>query len=118
MTDVEREIAEATRHVLQPWIDSVQARMTDGKVRAHRQAFRKFADWCLFYQVPTPCNAIVCARFLLELIEEDRPLDEVKAVAAAIKYFYSQRRIYLDHDPLDAAIEVAEAQLSPGRVLQ
>jgi hypothetical protein len=47
-----------------------------------------------------------------------RPLDEIKAAADAIKYFYSKRGAPLDHKPIDAVIAMTEAQLTSGRVLQ
>jgi hypothetical protein len=117
MTESEREIASDTLHLLRPWIESLEARMSESEIKAHRKAFQGFMDWCAFYQVPTPCSGIVAARYLLDLLAYGRQLDELKAAAAAIKYFYRQRRAYLDEEPIAAAIELAEAQLNPGRIL-
>jgi hypothetical protein len=117
MSENEREIASDTLHLLRPWIESLQAKMSESETRAHRKAFQGFMDWCAFYQVPTPCSGIVAARYLLDLLSYGRPLEELKAAAASIKYFYRQRRAYLDEEPIAAAIELAEAQLSTERIL-
>jgi hypothetical protein len=83
-----------------------------------RDAFMRFVDWTLFYGLAPPVNGTVVAGYLLEMIScSDAPIEEVRLAAAVIKRYYREHRVYLDEQPIAAALELAEAQLSPGRTL-
>ena len=89
--------------------------MSDEEADRRRRAFRAFADWCTRYEVSTPCGSYVVCRYLVEMINDCRPLDEIAAAADAIKAVYAKRGAPLDHRPIDAVLAMAEAQLAPGR---
>ncbi len=64
-----------------------------------------------------PVNAEEVAAYLLEMAVDGVPLATIKRSGASIAAHYRQRRHFLDEAPIKAALKIAAAQLSPGRVL-
>jgi hypothetical protein len=76
-----------------------------------------FVDWCLFYQLAPPVTGTAVAGFLLEMVAQGEPIDDIRLTARVIKRYYRDHRVFLDELPIDRALEVASAQFDPTRVL-
>lgn len=64
-----------------------------------------------------PVSGEQVAIYLLEMMADGASLADIKRAANAIAACYAQRRTFLDLVPIRAALKIAEAQLSPGRIL-
>ena len=114
MSEENREMRQAVLSLLAPWMNRTRPQMSDEK----REEFLLFADWVTFHGLRPPVSGLEVAGYLLELIAENVQLDRVRRAAEAIRSYYRVHRVYLDSEPIDAALALAEAQLSPERVLQ
>jgi hypothetical protein len=81
------------------------------------ESFRHFLDWAAFNGIDMPADAIDVANYLLELLHDGADLPMIRRHAAAIHVTYIERQTFLDPRPIEAAIAIAENQLSPNRVL-
>ena len=79
--------------------------------------FSNFVDWCAFQNIGMPVEAEVVAEYLVALLEDGNRLEDIRRVAASIVNSYKRRRCFVDLLLIEAALELCEAQLSPGRVL-
>jgi hypothetical protein len=64
-----------------------------------------------------PAEGEAVAQYLLELMADGAALSEIRRVAVSISTSYKRRRCFLDALPVEAALAMCEAQLSPDRVL-
>jgi hypothetical protein len=85
--------------------------------RRDRDEFDQLVDWARFYGLRMPVSGEEVATYLLEMMADGASLDDVRRAANAIAACYAQRRRFLDLVPIKAALKIAAAQLSPGRVL-
>ena len=81
------------------------------------EAVRHFMDWCAFEAVPMPATGEDVAAYLLDMMADGVPLAMLERAAAAIAEAYQERQTFLDLRPIQAALEIAEAQLDEGRVI-
>ena len=79
--------------------------------------FAQLVDWARFYGLRMPVNGEEVATYLLEMMADGASLAEIKRAANAIAACYAQRRRFLDLVPINAALQIAAAQLSPDRIL-
>jgi hypothetical protein len=77
----------------------------------------QLATWAAFYGLRMPVSGEEVATYLLEMMVDGASLTDVKRAANAIVACYAQRRHFLDLVPIKAALKIAAAQLSPGRIL-
>ena len=82
-----------------------------------RDEFDHLVDWARFYGLRMPVSGEQVATYLLEMMADGASLAEIKRAANAIAACYAQRRRFLDLVPIRAALKIAAAQLSPGRIL-
>ena len=82
-----------------------------------RDEFRDFADLAAFYGLRMPVNGDQVATYLLEMLAEGASLADVRRAANAIAACYAERKRFLDLAPIQAALNIAAAQLSPDRTL-
>jgi hypothetical protein len=85
--------------------------------RRDRDDFDQLVDWARFYGLRMPVSGEEVATYLLEMMADGASLADVRRAANAIAACYAQRRRFLDLVPIKAALKIAAAQLSPGRVL-
>jgi hypothetical protein len=64
-----------------------------------------------------PADAEVVAGYLLELAGDGVRLSIIRRTARAIQSAYVERRCYLDPRAIEAAIDMVEAMLKPGRTI-
>jgi hypothetical protein len=81
-----------------------------------RDEFDQLVDWARFYGLRMPVSGEEVATYLLEMMADGASLADIKQAANAIAACYAQRRRFLDLVPIKAALKIAAAQLSPGRV--
>ena len=113
----EDELAEHHSSILRGCI-ALMTKMPSPEQRARqRDDFRAFADWCDFYGLSMPVEGEDVAQYLLELMADGASLAQLERVAASVSAFYQQRRCFLDPVPIEAALVLAEAQLSPNRTI-
>jgi hypothetical protein len=74
-------------------------------------------DWAAFYGLRMPVSGEQVATYLLEMLADGASLADVRRAANAIAACYVERRRFLDLVPIKAALQIAEAQLSPDRIL-
>lgn len=79
--------------------------------------FSQFLEWAHFYDLHMPVEGEAVAAYLITLMHDGNKLEDIKRVAESIASSYKRRRCFLDLLPVEAALEMCEAQLSPGRVL-
>ena len=82
-----------------------------------RDEFAQLVDWARFYGLRMPVDGEAVGTFLLEMLADGATLAEIKRAANAISAVYEERRRFLDRVPIRAALKIAAAQLSPGRIL-
>jgi hypothetical protein len=82
-----------------------------------RDSFRQFLDWCSFHGVPMPAEGEEAGHFLLDLLMSGATLESLQQTAEAIVLCYELHHWPLYQVPIRAALEMAAAQLAPGRVL-
>jgi hypothetical protein len=87
------------------------------RTRSETSDFSRFVDWARFYDIPMPAEGEAVAQYLLELMADGAALSEIRRVAVSISTSYKRRRCFLDALPVEAALAMCEAQLSPDRVL-
>jgi hypothetical protein len=117
LSQIEQDLITSVSKLLGPWIDQVRRQQSDEERIAFRRQFARFADWVAFYSLRPPVNGYVIAGYLLELVSSGAGLDDVNEAAEAIRFTYALRRVPLDLEPINAALALAAAQLSPGRTL-
>ncbi len=75
------------------------------------ETFRRFVDWTVLTGIKSPGGRDV-AKFLLEMLAAGAALEMIERAADAIHRGYVEHRLYLDLLPVEAALEIAAAQLS------
>jgi hypothetical protein len=86
-------------------------------MRRQADDFQKFLDWARFYGLPMPATGDDVAEFLLELLADGVPFPDIEQIAASVAAGYEHHKVFLDSRPIKAALALAEAQLSPDRIL-
>jgi uncharacterized protein (DUF2236 family) len=107
----------ANNLTLQTWIKARAMQDDPGQQKRQAEAFDHFVAWARFYGVPMPCSGEEVASYLLEMLADGTAEAVLRESAAAIQKVYIVRRTYLDPRPIEAALAIAAAQLSPNRVL-
>jgi hypothetical protein len=78
---------------------------------------RRLMGWAAFYGLQMPVSGDDVAAFLLELMADGASLQEIQEVATSIMDSYERHEVFLSTRPIKAALALAEAQLSPDRIL-
>ena len=99
--------------MLRLWIEAMRM----PRNRNETSDFSRFVDWARFYDIPMPADGEAVAQYLLELMAEGAALPDIQRIAASISSSYKRRRCFLDALPIEAALAMCAAQLSPDRVL-
>jgi hypothetical protein len=89
----------------------------DAPTKIERSDYHQFLDWCRFYSIAMPADASDVGGYLLELLEHGYSLRQIRRAANSIVNFYERRRYFIDRIVVRRALALAEAQLSPKRVL-
>jgi DNA-binding transcriptional regulator YbjK len=105
------------RELLEGWTEA-RAQMRNANLREHdAQAWRAFLDFMSFHGVQMPATAEEVCGYLFQLMSDGVRLSIIRRAARAIQAGYVERQCYLDPRVIEAAIDVVESQLKPGRTL-
>jgi hypothetical protein len=85
--------------------------------RRQNDEFRKFLDYCAFWDVPMPATGEQAAAYLIEMFADGATLETIRRAAAAICKEYEKHKTFLARKPIFAAIKLCAEQLSPHRTL-
>ena len=111
-----QELSHNVDAILREWLEAERAQVRN-QAAAHRETFARFCDWMKFYGMRWPVSGHIVAGYLLEIMADGAPLDEIKRAATAVAFHCAHQREYLDLVPVKAALALAAAQLDPNRVL-
>ena len=106
-------LERSTREILAAWTAKVHHMPS----QRQRDEFRDFMDWAAFYGLRMPVSGKQVGEYLLEMLADGASLADVRRAANAIAACYAERKRFLDLTPIQAALNIAAAQLSPDRTL-
>jgi hypothetical protein len=101
------------RKNLQQWVAANASRPRPGDA----EWMTDLLGWCDHYGFRSLPTGWTVAEFLLDLLSEGAPVPVLEQAANAIQREYQWRGKFLDVRPIDAALDIAEAQLSSDRIL-
>src|SRR5262245_5887217 len=102
-----------TLDILRSWTQSAVKKTP----RRANETFREFVDWIHFHGLEMPVDGEDVGYYLLGLLGNGESLATLRKTAAAIQAAYVEQRTYLDPRPIEAALSIAETQLSINRTL-
>jgi hypothetical protein len=111
------DTATSLDSLLAEWTQA-RSQMRNPRLAEHDQAaWRAYLDWANFCGLEMPAPAEAVASYLFELMSDGVRLSIIRRTARAIQAGYVERQCYLDPRVVEAALDIVEAQLKPGRIL-
>jgi hypothetical protein len=88
-----------------------------GAKRKQSNFVSRLLRWADFRQLAMPLHGEDVACFLVDLLEDGVPPDEIRRAAAAITGEYERQGCFLDGRPIRTALRLIAEQTAPGRVI-